>query len=110
PNPNPTSLLERPDLQLRAEELQNIALDSWLPHGIQEPQSEAGKASRMLAKLLLANHSDPFLDELLKNASPDQASAFELLKLASRQNRTGPYKDARRNAHQAGSMFALHHK
>jgi CHAT domain-containing protein len=109
PDPSPTSFLEQPGLQSRVEEYQEIALDLWLPQAIQKPQSDGGRASRTLAKLLLANHSDPFLDELLKNASPDQAVAFELLKRASQQNRTGPYGKAGQDARKAASMFALHH-
>jgi CHAT domain-containing protein len=109
PSPSPSSFLEEPALQSRVEEYQEIALESWLPQAIQEPNGEAGRASRMLAELLATNHSDPFLRSLLNASTPQDTSAFEQLKSALQKNKTGPYTRAAEAAAKAASLFASRH-
>jgi CHAT domain-containing protein len=108
PDPSPSAFLQSPALQSRVEEYQDIALESWLAPGIQEPQSAAGKATRKLAELLAEQHSDPFLKELLNAASPGEVPALEALGRAVRKNKTGWYGGAITDAREAASIFEQH--
>jgi hypothetical protein len=109
-SPSPSSFLEQPALQLRVEEYQEIAIESWLPQAIQEPRSEEARATRKLAELLATNYSDPFLKNLLSASGEAEAPAFEALKSASRENKTGHYTDAGADAVKAALLFARHSK
>jgi CHAT domain-containing protein len=105
---SPSSFLQSPALQFRVEEYQDVALESWLPLGVQEPKSAAGRAARKLAELLAEQHSDPFLNDLLNAASPGERHALEALGRAVRWNKTGWYGEAAQDAHEAATIFSLH--
>jgi len=106
---NPSSFLQSPALQFRVEEYQDIALESWLPLAVRDPRSAEATATRKLAELLAAQHSDPFLRDLLNAASPDETPALEALGRAIRKNKTGLYGEAVRDAQLATTNFSLHH-
>jgi CHAT domain-containing protein len=86
----------------------DAAIVWWLPH--RQEDREAEQALQRLAALLRAQHSDPWLIDMLRlPPNPQAIAAWRLLAKAMQENQTGNHYSARDDAVAAGKAFQRLH-
>jgi len=112
PGPESNVVPSFPDhsaLESHAEEYQDIALRSWLPEAVKNPQGRSAQASRELAVVLERQHSDPWLSDLLRTTRQDDRPALLALGRALTSNKRGLFRESIEQSQDAATIFAQHH-
>jgi len=113
PAPKPQSRVSPafPDhslLQSHAEDYQDIALRYWLPEAIENPGSDAARASHELAVVMELQHSDPWLSDLLRTSQHNDLPALRALAYALSASKRGLYRESIEQSQDAATIFAQH--
>ena len=91
------------------EEYQDLALRSWLPEAVENPQSESARAVGKLAELLRQHHSDTWLQEFLAKTTRADLPAVKNLAGAANYDLNDLHRQAIVQSHNAVLMFARDH-
>jgi CHAT domain-containing protein/tetratricopeptide (TPR) repeat protein len=98
-----------PDVQNDIEQYQDIAFADWLVPGIREPDSDYGKALRILASLMETQHSDTWWKDFLRTTRPSDLPAVTAFSHAYVADQNDFHYQAMQDAQRASSLFLASH-
>jgi len=93
-------------LQDVVEEYQDTAISVWLPDAVETRNPDSLNAIRMLGDMLVRQHSDPWLTDLVSSVQQEDLPAVKALADAFKRNGEGDHSGAREQALVSAMMFA----
>ncbi len=95
------------EVALQSEQYQQIALQSWLPGAVVNPESREHEAITRIANVSAQANSDMWWHDLLQSGSRLSPSAAEALTAASIANTKGYYAEAWKQSIRAEKIFRV---
>ena len=94
------------NMQDQVEEYQDVAIATWLPNALETDNATSLQAVRVLGNLLVKEHSDPWLADLVSSVRQESLPAVRALADAVKKNGEGDHSGAIKQALIAAGIFA----
>jgi CHAT domain-containing protein len=94
--------------QDQVEEYQDVAIGVWLPEALEKQNPTSLDAVRALGDLLVKDHSDPWLTDMVSALRQEDLPAVKALADALKKNGEGDHPGAVKQALVAAGIFARH--